>query len=81
MIVLRQVMKNRYYIITKQICSEVTSLRDSDLIVVTEDDLISFCRNNLVLECPDHIKSELVPRDLKAVTYHLRQGTENMLFK
>lgn len=79
MITLRKVINNRYFIITKQIESEVTSLRESDLVVVTEDDLVSFCRNNMVIECPDHINSDMMPKDLKAVMYHLRQERKNML--
>jgi hypothetical protein len=81
MITLRKVLNNRYFIITKQIEGEVTSLRKSDLVVITEGDLVSFCRNNMVIECPDHINSEMMPKDLKAVTYHLRQGRKNMLLK
>jgi hypothetical protein len=35
----------------------------------------------MVIECPDHINPEMMPKDLKAVTYHLRQGRKNMLLK
>ena len=81
MVILRRVLNNRYYDITKQVLKELTSVRESDLVAITEDDLVSICRNSMVLECPDTIDPERMPISLEGALYHVRQGRKNMLLK
>ena len=82
MIALRKVLNNRYYDITKQVERGEALIRKSDLIIVTENDLISFCSNNMVIECPDIIVDpEKLPMGLDGVIYHLKKGRKDMLLK
>jgi len=82
MITLRKVMQNRYYDITKQLERGEARMRESDLIVVTKDDLIAFCRNHMVIDCPDVIVDpEKLPMGIDGVVYHLKTGRKDMLLK